>query len=107
MADPSQVVAQVAVNSRQVMKVVWMYQHPSNRHTFKKYNPEHNLILENAWQNYLNYEGPNHVEIHIRDDHGGTTPAVISFLQPMTQLSPRTEIRRAVKRFLEEEIVDE
>ena len=33
----------------------------------------------------------------------GTVAAVVSFLAPMTQLSPSTRIHRAVKRYLEEE----
>ena len=91
MADASQALALSVPNPppEAALKVVWMYQHPSNR------SVEHTAILEEGWQAYHGYEGPNYVESQIPDDNGGFMAAVV--------LSPTTGIRRDVKRYLEEE----
>ena len=107
MADLSQAMQALSIMPppRPALRVVWMYQHPSNRPLYTHYNAEHVTILENAWQAYHNYEGPNQVHIQIPDseNEGATVVAVVSFCHPMTQLSPSTNIRRFVKRYLEEE----
>ena len=90
---------------RAPLKVVWMYQHPSNRPLYKHYGKEHTAILEEAWQRFHNYEGPNYIEIQIPDDNGSTVPALVHFCDPMTQYSPAHRIYRAVKRYLEEDPV--
>ena len=97
MADASQALALSVPNPppEAALKVVWMYQHPSNRPLYRHYSAEHTAILEKGWQAYHGYEGPNYVEIQIPDDNGGFMAAVV--------FSPTTGIRRDVKRYLEEE----
>ena len=114
MADPSQALSTIPESPPPPpragagrLKVVWMYQHPSNRPLYRHYGEEHTAILEEAWQRCHNYEGPNYTQIQLPGDNGGTVAAVVTFLPPMTQLSPSTGIRRNVKRYLEEEYLVE
>ena len=83
--------------------VVWMYQHPSNRNTYKKYSQDHTFQLERAWVDWKS-GGPNWVEIYIPDDKnpGSQLAACVYFKAPMMQLSPANEIRRHVARFMQE-----
>ena len=74
-----------------------MYQHPSNKNTWKEYRPNAAQELEAAWQKYKNEHGPHLVELTVAED----TPVVVSLRSPMTQCSPKHDIRRRVRRLIE------
>ena len=86
--------------STSIHYVVWQYQHPSHKDTWKDYLPDAQDALEAAYQMYMEVEASG----GIRDDHLlalEVEPGVnvmISLKHPMQQLSPASNINRNVRR---------
>ena len=84
------------------MPWVWMYQHPSNRDTWKEYSQVATTQLEKAYQEFL--AGRRSVNVLEQLEVGEDIKVVVAFKAPvMLQNSPFNKITRRVRRFWEDE----
>ena len=82
-----------------MLRIVWLYRHPSNKNTWKEYNSEDTAKLESAWTEYRNNEGAGHL-CRLNVGREGV-PVVVSVKAPMIQTSPGNDITRDVRRLIE------
>ena len=79
------------------MPAIWMYQHPSNMNTWKEYDSHIAQQIEDGYQEYAQRGTPELLDVELHND----VVVVISFKLPMKQYSPKNEITRRIRRFVE------
>lgn len=78
------------------VKAVWMYQHPSNRNTWREYAEDIAEDIEDAWQHWVLWDGPDFIALHVKPDARVTVQ-----FRTMQQYG---EVTRHVRRFMEEQV---
>ena len=81
------------------MPVVWMYQHPSNKNTYRQFADSAASKLEDDYQSYVKHGMPELTELHVGPDR--SVAVVVGFKYPMKH-SPTNNITRQVRRFVEQ-----
>ena len=79
-------------------RIVWLYQHPSHKDTWKEYNSEDTAKLESHWHEYCNNKGAELCQLNV--GHDGV-PVMVCLKAPMEQYSPANLINRKVRRLIE------
>ena len=79
------------------MPVVWMYQHPSHKDTWKQFDSDVAARLEAGYQSYRQDGTPEIMEMNVAPN----VVVAIHFGHPMRQHSPVNNITRRLRRFVE------